>query len=382
MLCSCVHYVCCLFFNLRAVRKLITLFNAQLYLQDNCAFAFLAGGMKLSKTKVPKLTSYVKNYNCDINSRPIFYLGPLTNLVLQTTRVGHCTFDARIGYTVNAWLNIISLSAAIVSNIYFFAKKLHKKPKNKQIIYVNLALSLMHAGFLYFLVYRYFFIAERPACMFGFVVLGFSANVFLLSMIGLSVDCCVAVFKPMQYRFTVTGRRIGIFYATGLTLLLIFTVVFPMAAYAWQFDGLLFSVCRLDVLVPIGYLIASASVSLIMFLIIMVVNIATCVKIILSLIERKAMLGDKNDLSMKKSVKKIAARLGVIVYLNFLLCFPLMLLTIGVKFTYDYDSFESIAIMGIALLGFVNNIFFLLSDKEANPCKAKKSALATVQRNI
>ena len=142
-----------------------------------------------------------------------------------------CSFEAT-GFPVAAWFNGVSSLAAIVSNIYFFVKKLHKKKKNQQAIFVNFALFLMHLGFVYNFCYRYFVVAERPLCLFGFLVFFLSCNDFLLSMVGLSLDCCVAVFKPLQYRFLVTGLRIGIFYATGLLLLVILFLLHPMVAFA------------------------------------------------------------------------------------------------------------------------------------------------------
>ena len=325
---------------------------------------FVVGGSTQSRKSIRKTFFYLFNAQCkDLRGMLYLYLGPYRNFI-QLMVYYNCD-PIEILFITGFVVNIISLCFDMCFFAFLLYNKLYTEHRNQQVICSTCAGIFVHLSFAYYIIYRYVTDSGRTMCLLGCQILLFGTQVFLFSMVSLSADCMIAVCRPMQYRFIVTKRRMFFTYSIALSALSVESLVYPMLAYGSMYDGWLLTDCAWFNLVPESYIIASTAVSSFLIGLVTVMNAITCTCVVASMFKRKE-LGTNQDLLLRNSVTKLAARLGTAVVFNFGSALPLIL-----DATKIVTINASIGFLCVAFLGIESSLFFFFSDPKAKQIVAK-----------
>lgn len=326
-------------------------------------FSF-AGGMTKRRNDIKLSGHYVRKSMCRNSFLMSIFVGSIVNVVMYWLTLT-CGFDV-YGFTIGYCINIGSLCSIIIYTSFLLVKGFHKKKRNQQVICVNITGFFAHLGLAFFLMYRFFFDVNKYLCLIGFQAFSVSANLFNFSIVGLSLDCAIAVFKPLQYREIVSKKRLLTCVCCVLIFCFITFFIYPLVAYGPMHDGMLLSDCNLTRLLPKSYLIISSVFTAMMYLMIVCLNISICICVLVSFIQRKKL--SNHNQSVVRSIQKLVARLGVTIVLNVGCSLPLVFLALGF---YTYP--QSIGFMSMSGLGIINNLFFFLSDSKLKEAIFRRS---------
>lgn len=324
----------------------------------------LAGGMTRRRNDIKLSGNYVRTSMCRYPYLITLFVGSIVNVVSYTLTLT-CGFDA-YGFTIAYYINIGSLCSIIIYTSFLVVKGFHKKKRNQQVICVNVTGFFAHSSLAFFLMYRFFFKVNKYLCLIGFQSFSVAGNLFNFSIVGLSLDCAIAVFKPLRYRVIVTKKRL----LTCVCCLLIFCFItffmYPLIAYGPMHDGILLSDCYLPRLLPKNYIIISSAFTVIMYVMIVFLNISICICVLVSFTQRKKL--SNGNQSVVRSIQKLVARLGVTIVLNVGCGLPLITLVLGF-----YTDPQSIGFISMSALGIINNLFFFLSDSKSKEAIFRRS---------
>lgn len=229
------------------------------HILQRISFLPFTGGSIKPKRNIEVSSTYVLDYDCQLFYSIHLYAGPLRSHYHRSLN-DYCNFDA-YGFNIVNVFNIASLVANFSYSVFLLVSGLHKEKRNHQVLGVNLAGIIVYSCFIYYFSYRLYIRAERVVCLLGIQLLVLAANFFTFSLLSLSVDCCVAVFKPLKYRFIVTKSRILTSYFCVFIFGLVFFIIYPLLAFGTMYDGWLLDTCSWMKIVPINYIVTCVAIS-------------------------------------------------------------------------------------------------------------------------
>ena len=290
---------------------------------------------------------------------PILHLGPLRDFsfnYLNSRQFENCFYVDSV-FQISFCLNLLSFIFQILSCVVIGRRSLWRQRKYLQFLLLNITCILNVSGFFLLILFRGFlFKVELMVCLLTCNILAFTWGWSYFGLVGLSIDCFVAVFWPLKFKSIMTTRRF--FYFNFATFIFNFLVAFlPLPYFGTRNDGYLLFFCTYIFNVPPFYNYFIFSVHMTLLLIFSALNASVGVGIARALMNRGKMVNQKKNGS--SVLLKSTIRLCIIITINIALTIPVAINNINTELVQD-----SIAISMSACSGPLNVIIFVVSDKE------------------
>lgn len=256
---------------------------------------------------------------------------------------------------------IVMIGVSIFANLacicYLCFSNIKLKRKYQQLLYLNVTSCSVAVCLLIHSLYRLlFYNFNRFWCLFGFSVLTLATSIFGTSLVSISIDCLIAVVRPMQYRLIVTTRRVVILNVIVLGWFLFFNAIYPLSAFSWKNGGHLYY-CLMENVMPSWYQMAIGLTSAVLMLMIMILNMSVLGAAANALWGRQRLMGA--NAQVQRQVLKLAMRMIMIVTCNIGLSMPLNSQTLKLVYLGDDVLFSLFMSIGPA-----NILLFVVADAE------------------
>lgn len=200
---------------------------------------------------------------------------------------------------------------------------------------------------------------ERLECVLSFHLFIFGMGVSWMGVLGLGVDCLVAVFFPLKFRAIMTTKQF--FKFNGIFFILIFvTIICPIPLLAFQNEGILTFLCDYVQIAPKFYLLYLFCSSALFLLSLLLLNISIAIGVILALIKQQKLKAEGNKSAIANKMLKLVFRLLLIILVSIICNLPLNSQVVGISITRtDRD-----AILLAFTSGLWNILIFVIADQD------------------
>lgn len=197
-----------------------------------CSFVSFSGGKKFPSDYVT-LNEKIKNYLCARNRLIRFELGYYREAHYITLSFNNCHFKPVIYSIILVFLFIV-LVLNTFSAVMLVQHQLYDNTHHLQLLAMNGYSLLVVLCFLYYMFYRRVFDMNRVTCVIGFQVFAFSLKCYGLCILSLTLECCIAVYFPLQHHSLLTPKRLIIFNACLLVFTVSFDVFLPIMLFGFS----------------------------------------------------------------------------------------------------------------------------------------------------